>query len=150
MGEFVFGTRSMRNLNGVHPSLVSVVRRALELTTTDFAVIEGVRTVERQQDLYDQGRVTSGKIVTWTMHSKHLVQADGFGHAVDVLPVNPAIGKPDWGFVAGFDAVAKAMFAAADELGAAIRWGRDWDRDHVVGEPGEVDAVHFELIGANT
>lgn len=134
--KYALGNRSKSNLIGVNADLVRVVKRAIELTTVDFMVIEGLRTKERQAELYAQGRKKSGKIVTWTMKSKHI---DGL--AVDLLPA-----PYDWADVKNFDAVADAMFKAADELGVKIRWGRDWDGDGIVGEKGETDSPHFELV----
>jgi peptidoglycan L-alanyl-D-glutamate endopeptidase CwlK len=42
--------------------------------------------------------------------------------------------------------MADAMFAAAKELNIKIRWGRDWDQDGIIGEKGETDGPHFELV----
>lgn len=39
--SFKLGKRSLSNLEGVHPDLVKVVHRAIEITTVDFTVIEG-------------------------------------------------------------------------------------------------------------
>ena len=121
---FKLGKRSEERLVGVNPALVAVVRRAIELSTVDFTVLEGKRTLERQQELFDQGRTKPGKIVTWTMKSKHLD-----GDAVDLVPF-----PVDWSDTKKFDAIAKAMFAAASELGVKLRWGADWDGD---GKPRE-------------
>ena len=35
--------RSKDRLSGVHPDLVKVVERAIEITTVDFTVLEGLR-----------------------------------------------------------------------------------------------------------
>ena len=43
------GAVSRRNLIGVHPDLVRVVERAITITTVDFRVAEGLRTIERQR-----------------------------------------------------------------------------------------------------
>lgn len=137
---FSLGTRSRANLAGVHPDLVRVVERAIELTAQDFTVIEGVRTIERQRQLYAQGRTQPGPVVTWTMHSRHFAGPDGYGHAVDVVPW-----PVDWSSPAKFDAIAQAMFDAAAELGVSIRWGADFDQDGIPRERGEVDSPHFEL-----
>ncbi|CRY77104.1 M15 family metallopeptidase [Yersinia intermedia] len=133
MPNFRFSQRSDNNLKGVNANLVKVVRRALEITTVDFIVIEGVRTVARQQQLYDQGRKTEGKIVTWTMKSKHID-----GNAVDLLPVT------GWDNLSSFKAVSKAMFQAASELGVKITWGADWNGNGIQ-EKGETDSPHFEI-----
>ena len=139
---FTFSNRSKQRLMGVHPKLVHVVERALELSPVDFMVVEGFRTLARQQELYAQGRTTPGKIVTWTMKSKHLT-----GSAVDIAPVDTK-GKILWKDVQAFDQMAAAMFAAAEELDIQIRHGGDWDGDGIPRERGETDLVHFELVEA--
>lgn len=141
---FSFSQRSRNALRGVHPRLVAVVGRALDLTDVDFMVIEGVRTPERQKQLYAQGRTKPGRKVTWTLNSNHFVNSrTGYGHAVDLLPA-----PYDWKNLADFDKVAKAMLQAANELNVPIRWGADWDRDGKPRERGETDSPHFELWGA--
>ena len=144
MSGFSFGASSLKNLEGVHPLLVSVVKRALEISRVDFKVIEGVRTKERQKVLYAQGRTTPGPVVTWTLESNHFINpVTGFGHAVDLLPA-----PYDWKAMGPFKEVSEAMFQAAKELGVSIRWGLDWDMDGVSQEKGETDAPPFELTKA--
>ena len=67
---FKLGKKSQKALIGVHPDIVKVVTRALEISVIDFAVIEGLRTLERQKVLYPAG-------ATKTLKSRHLT-----GHAV--------------------------------------------------------------------
>lgn len=111
--------RSLDRLKGVHPDLVKVVKRAIELTEHDFSVIEGVRTIETQREYVAKG-------VSKTMNSRHLT-----GHAVDLYPV----GRPTpWDKCA---VVAQAMKKAADEIGVPIVWGGDWRSF--------VDQPHYEL-----
>lgn len=137
---YALGTASVAHLRGVHPDLVRVVTKAITLTKVDFRVIEGVRTPERQRELYAQGRTKPGPVVTWTLNSNHFRQRDGFGHAVDLLPA-----PYDWKATAPFDEVARAMRQASAVLGVPIRWGADWDRDGHSREKGETDSPHFEL-----
>ena len=142
MNSYTFGKSSLTALHGVHPLLVATVAVALKKSTVDFKVLEGVRTKERQAELYAQGRTKPGSVVTWTMNSRHFIdKSTGYGHAVDLLPA-----PYDWKDLANFDAVAEAMFAAADELGVKIRWGADWDMDGNYREKGEHDSPHFELV----
>lgn len=135
----ILSKRSLKNLQGVHPQLVAVVQLAIQITTQDFSVLQSVRTQAEQNEKYAQGRTKPGDIVTWTLHSKHIPGADGYSHAVDLYPM-------DWNTPAKFDAMAKAVFAAAKKLGIPIRWGADWDRDGKPREKGETDSPHFELI----
>lgn len=141
---FVLSQKSLDKLKGVHPDLVKVVKRAIDISEVDFFVNEGVRTPERQKELYAQGRTKPGKKVTWTLNSNHFINPKtGFGHAVDVyaFPFNPnqtpATSKK----------IAAAFLRAANELDIPVRWGADWDRDGVFYEKGEGDSPHFELWG---
>ena len=127
---YALGKRSLERLVGVHPDLVRVVKRAIELAEHDFSVIEGVRTVETQ-------RVYVAKGASKTMNSRHLT-----GHAVDLYPV----GRPTpWDKC---PVVAAAMLAAAKELGVATRWGGDWNMDGDSRDEKFYDGPHFELLRA--
>lgn len=121
MAKFRLSLRSQQNLAGVHADLVRVVVRALEITTVDFAVIEGVRTRDRQRELVGSG-------ASMTQNSRHLT-----GHAVDLAAWVGGI-RWDWPL---YHKIADAMKAAAAELGVAIVWGGDWRSFP--------DGPHFEL-----
>lgn len=129
---FRLSARSLGNLEGVHPDLVRVVKRAIQITRQDFVVIEGVRTPERQRELYAQGRSKPGKKVTWTLTSNHFKKADGYGHAVDLCPY-----PVDWSDLRKFAEIAKAMKLAARDENVSIAWGGDWRTNK--------DSPHFEL-----
>ena len=154
--SYALGKNSMLKLSSVHPNLVKVVKRAIQLTSQDFTVLEGVRSVATQRAYYGKGRTANdlAKVgvppelaqpdaskVTWTLKSNHFMQPDGYGHAVDICPY-----PIDWDTLSKFDALAVAMFAAAKELGVRIRWGADWDQDGNPRERGESDSPHFELV----
>lgn len=130
--------RSENFLKQVHPDLAAVVRRAFDLSTVKFIVTEGLRSFERQKELYAQGRTKPGKIVTATLHSKHMT-----GDAVDLAPLNLA-GSVVWDETP-MKTVGMAMFAAAAELDVKLRWGYDWNQNGVLQERGEYDGPHFEL-----
>lgn len=155
MGKYALGSKSLERMQGVHPDLVRVVQRAIELTDQDFMVLEGVRTEQRQRELYGHGRSADdmrakgldpalakpgAQVVTWTLKSNHFKQIDGYGHAVDLVPY-----PVDWSSVEKFDAIALAMFAAAEELGFRLRHGADWNQNGKRREKGETDSPHFEL-----
>ena len=126
---FVLGGRSRQRLQGVHPDLVRVVKRAIGITSIDFTVIQGLRTLEQQRRNIANG-------VSWTMRSRHLT-----GHAVDLAPwVNSGI---DFNAEMQWRAMGHAVCRAAEKLGIPITWGAlkrhggDWSRKN--------DAGHFEL-----
>ena len=120
--NFVLGSRSLTNLQGVHPDLVKVVKRAIQISECDFTVIEGVRTAARQAQLVKQG-------ASQTKNSRHLT-----GHAVDLGAwVNGTV-TWDWKY---YYQIEKAMKQAAKELNIPIEWGGDWKTFK--------DGPHFQL-----
>lgn len=116
---YKLGKRSLQNLSGVHPDLVAVVKRAIEITDKDFTVIEGIRNINRQRELVKTGKST-------TMNSRHLT-----GHAVDIAPWPISW---DWD---EFYPIADAMKQAAEELEIDLEWGGDWKNFP--------DAPHWQL-----
>lgn len=156
---FTLSKASRARMEGVHPDLVRVVERAITLTKVDFKVIEGVRSREQMMVNYGKGRTVAqlaakgipakyaqprAAKVTWLadpFNSKHAVQKDGYGHAVDCL-----IAPYDWKEGPGWKLMYEAFMRAAQIENVRVRWGRDWDEDGVIGEKGETDGPHFELI----
>lgn len=138
MSEFKLSARSLERLQGVHADLVACVKKAITLSTVDFTVSEGVRSLARQKELFN-----GSPKKTWTMKSKHLRQADGVAHAVDLVPI--VDGKCAWDRC---DEVASAMYQAATQLDIAIRWGGDWNQNGSSDDEhhrGVYDGPHFEL-----
>jgi peptidoglycan L-alanyl-D-glutamate endopeptidase CwlK len=158
MSKYNLGNTSKSRLTGVHPDIAKVVNRAIQITTQDFMVLEGVRSKEQCYINWGKGRSAATLIeagvphkyaqpnmskVTWLrnpLSSKHCLQKDGYGHAVDLVPY-----PVDWNTLSKFDAIGKAMMTAAKELNVSIRWGADWDRDGKLRERGESDSPHFEI-----
>ena len=116
---YSLGVKSKQRMIGVHPDLVAVVERAIEITEQDFSVTEGIRTIERQRKLVAEGK-------SRTMNSRHLT-----GHAVDLVPYPVSW---DWVY---FYPIADAMKEAAEELGVDLTWGGDWSSFR--------DGPHFQL-----
>ena len=109
--SYVLGKRSKERLEGVHPDLVSVVERAITISNVVFTVLEGVRTRERQKELFAKG-------ASKTMNSRHIT-----GHAVDLAPWPISWEKEE------FIPIVKAMRQAAEELGIDVVHGHDWGWD---------------------
>jgi peptidoglycan L-alanyl-D-glutamate endopeptidase CwlK len=127
---FSLGPKSREKLQGVHPDLVAVVEKAISITEKDFTVLEGLRTLERQKQLFAAKK-------SKTLNSRHLT-----GHAVDLAPwpINGDFDKDGILNIADWDEyypIADAMKQSADDLGVKIVWGGDWK--------GFPDGPHFEL-----
>ena len=119
---YSLGPRSKMRLQGVHPDLVKVVERAIQISTVDFTVLEGLRSPQRQRALYDAG-------ASQTLNSRHIT-----GHAVDLGAwVDDQI---DWSWPL-YHRIAGAMKLAAQEVSVPIEWGGDWKSFK--------DGPHFQL-----
>lgn len=139
---YVLGKRSLKTLEGVHPDLVKVIKAAITNSPYDFTIVQGVRTTEQQKALYAKGRTKPGKKVTncdgVKNKSNHQAKADGFGHAIDLVIVDPS--KPDgfdWDNSAKYKAVADHVLKVGKELGVNVTWGGNWKS--IKDEP------HFEV-----
>lgn len=134
---FKLSKRSLNNLVEVHPTLVDIVKRAIEITEQDFTVVEGLRTIEKQREYVAKG-------VSKTMKSYHLKQDDGYGHAVDLYPYYNGSVQVEAPF-SKFKLISEAMLKAAKESGVTITWGADWDRDGDTRDHSFVDSPHYQI-----
>lgn len=143
--------RSLKNLEGVDSRLVEVVNIAIKLSTVDFAVIEGLRTIERQKQLVAAG-------ASQTLKSKHID-----GEAVDLMAFIGSRGSWELNL---YDEIADAMREGAIQVGIPIRWGAAWtvsdirkwkgtmesamnyyiDVRRSEGKRPFIDAPHFEIV----
>ena len=108
---YKLGARSKQRLKGVHDDLVKVVERAIEITTVDFTVLEGLRDPDRQKAIFEAGGST-------TLNSRHIT-----GHAVDIGAW--VDNQVDWSWPL-YHKIAAAMKEAARQVNVPIEWGGDW------------------------
>jgi hypothetical protein len=146
---FKLSQKSLSRLQGVDERLVKIVHEAIKITTVDFAVGEGLRTLERQKQLVAQGK-------SKTLNSKHIT-----GNAVDLWAyVNNTI---SWKETYYYD-IGQAMRDSAIKQGVKLRWGAVWDkplndirntelepslyvqRRKDAGKKAFLDFVHFEIM----
>ena len=135
--------KSLERLNGVHPSLIFIVNAAIDTQIMDFSVNEGVRSIDRQKELVSKG-------ASKTMKSKHLIQSDGYGHAVDLYPYPidmDAVNKNSAVEIVRFGVLAGIIKSLAWTHGIEIEWGGDWDSDGQTLDHTLFDAPHFQLKG---
>jgi peptidoglycan L-alanyl-D-glutamate endopeptidase CwlK len=131
--------RSIANLAGVHRDLIDVILEAADDSPIAFAVTEGVRGNARQRELY-------ARKLSRVRFSKHQIQSDGYGHAVDVMAVGDLDGDGDadakdrertWDR-ALYTQIAETILAVATRRGVPMKWGGTF--------PGFFDGVHFEMV----
>lgn len=148
--QYALSAASLLKLGGVKPDLVKVVKRAIQITSMDFAVNEGLRSLARQKQLKASG-------ASQTLESNHLT-----GDAVDLVPTPN--GKQNWNNWDNYYPMVLAMQSAAEELNIKIRWGGCWEiinnkagdpkawveaygaRKRAEGKKAFTDGPHFELV----
>ena len=131
-----FSKKSKQKLSTCHPLLQKLFNKVIK--HVDCTVIEGVRSIEKQQNYVRTG-------VSKTLKSKHLKQDDGYSHAVDVIayPIEWENYNRNYIF-AGY------VRGIADSMGIKIRMGADWDGDFTTKDQTFHDLPHFELVSVNT
>lgn len=146
---FKFGEHSSAVLATVKPELQTLARRAITLSSVDFAVVQGARTLDEQMRLYGLGRTVQecvandvpreyskpvAKKVTWTLHSNHIG-----GNAIDVAPyIHGSLNWDNEGTLGLWPAIAAAFHLASVELHTPVYWGGSWN--------GTKDRPHFSLL----
>lgn len=113
MTVYTFSQRSEERLKGIHFDLWRVMKKAIGLSDIDFTVLEGLRSPERQQQLFSQGK-------SKTLNSRHIT-----GHAVDIAPI--VNGKVSWD-LKYYYRMAEAVQKAAKECNVNIVWGAAWHK----------------------
>lgn len=117
---FVLTKADEQKLVGVNRHLVAVVRLVALRSPEPFRVIEGLRTYNRQKELFLERK-------TKTLKSKHLV-----GRAVDIAPI--VRGSVSWEWPS-FTPLVDLARQAAKDLNTEMVFGYDWGWD----------APHWEL-----
>ena len=117
--SFTLSSRSLSKLEGVHESLVNIVKEAIQVTKVDFGVICGTRTKAEQAELVKRG-------ASKTMNSRHLPQeSTGKSHAVDLMAY---IGSRASWELNLYDDIADAMRVGAVIEGVDVTWGGAWHK----------------------
>ena len=110
---FKLSKSSKENMEGVHPLLIAVAERAIQITKVDFGVPRtgGLRSAELQHVLYKEG---SSKCDGYKNKSYHQT-----GRALDFYAYDKGATWDDFKLAM----VATAFLQAASELGVKLKWG---------------------------
>jgi len=127
-----FGTKSKRELATCDIRLQEIAHIAIK--TVDFAVIEGHRGKEKQNQAFNAGKSE----IEWP-NGKHNSDPS---KAFDLFP-----SPYDWKDREAFIRFAAFILGIAAGLGYKLRWGGDWDKDWDLKDNRFNDWPHFEIIG---
>ena len=149
--KYVLSEASIEKMKGVHPKLIELMKKAISDSPYDFKIVQGLRTAEYQNELYQQGRTKPGKIVTkldgYSRKSNHQAKADGYGHAVDIAVCGHYDQNGNYVKYTTdaemFDnkklvEISRHVKAVAKDMGLDIVWGGDWKTLY--------DTPHYELV----
>ena len=135
-----FGSASMANLVTCSENLQLICKEAIQII--DFSVLEGHRTIKKQEEYFKQGR---SKLDGVTIKSKHQSSPS---RAVDIMPYPAILGGANvWEDTRRFYVLAGVIMAVSHSLSILLRWGGDWDSDQNFTEQSFNDLPHFELMG---
>ncbi len=143
---YKFGNRSRKNLNTCHKDIQTILEEVIKFY--DFSVIEGYRTIERQQELYNQGRSHIDGVTRKGNHNYNPSMA------VDIIPykkyTNPFSGKEKdnrrFYFMMGLVRATAERLLIEGKIDHLVRFGLDWDGDDIYTDQNFDDLPHFELI----
>ena len=125
-----FGKRSRENLATCDERLQEVFNEVIK--HVDCSVLEGERSKERQNELYE-----SGKTKVKYPNGRHNSSPS---RAVDVTPY-----PVNWKDRERQTLFAGFVLGVAKQMGINLRWGGDWDQDFEVMDNRFDDFPHFEL-----
>ena len=126
-----FGTKSKMNLATCDERLQKVFNEVIK--RIDCSVLEGHRSQERQDKLYEEGK-TKLKFPK----GRHNMAPS---YAVDVTPY-----PVNWKDRERQTLFAGYVLGTAHSMGIRLRWGGDWDMDYEVSDNKFDDFPHFELL----
>jgi len=132
MGKYKLGKTSLSRLEGINNKLATIVHMAIEETEQDFTVVEGLRSVERQFELFEKGYT---ELDGYNKKSAHQL-----GTAVDIAPYKN--GEILWDikkYPAEWLEIGRVMLRSARRLNCNLEWGITYNL------PKGIDAPHFQL-----
>ncbi len=148
--KYPYSKTSYSKLKKVHPKLIKFAYELAEVI--DCKIVYGVRTDEEQNKLFREGRSSKDGYVN---KSSHQLKKDGYGYALDILPLPKGINmyndkdpenKLRWAEFNGL------CFGIAHKLGIKIKTGFKW-RDNMMdslkrneSENTLPDGNHIELM----
>ena len=125
-----FGKTSRERLSTCHEDLQKVLNEVIKYV--DCSVLEGHRSAERQDKLYEEGK-TKVKYP----NGRHNQNPS---NAVDVVPY-----PVDWNDRERFHLFAGFVLGIARSMDINLRWGGDWNQNFEVDDNKFDDFPHFEL-----
>jgi len=145
---YALSRRSLKELSTCHKDIQIILYELIKIY--DFSILDGLRTTERQQALYRQGRSTKDGIKFLSKHQS----CDNISMAVDIIPYKKGTNafsgkeKDDRRFymMMGMVKAISERLLAEKTISHKVRFGLDWDGDYIFTDQNFDDLPHMELI----
>jgi len=144
MSKYKFSNTSLKRLRTCHIDLQRIMLLAISVSDIDFGIAEGHRSIERQKELFDEGK---SKVDGINKKGKHNYTPS---LAVDIYPYFN--GGANWdkehlSYIAGIIKACTELLLDQEEITHKIRWGGNWDMDGIILlDQNFDDRPHFEII----
>ena len=145
---YSFGRKSKERLDTCHQDIQAILKEVIKYY--DFSVLEGIRSDERQLQLFNDGK---SKLDGITIKSKHQDKGDGVSMAVDIMPYKKGTNafsgaisdKYRFYFLMGMVRMISAQMFDEGLITHKVRFGLDWDSDDRFDDQSFNDLPHFEI-----
>ena len=143
---FKFGERSEKNLATCHEDLQKIHREAIKTSKVDYGISEGHRSLERQKELFDEGKSRIDGISKKGKHNYFPSQAtDVYAYVSGRKDL--AFDKVHLAYIAGHIMETARRLYETGEIKHQLRWGGNWDGDGtLLVDQSLKDMPHFELL----
>lgn len=133
------GSKPTYRLDGLHPKVEKAKDQLIENSKKrgiEIKITQGIRSFGEQDQLYAQGRVKPGEIVT---HAKGGQSFHNYGLAIDFVVIDPNTKNPTWDSQFDGNQNGKSDWIEVAEEGKKLgfKWGGDWQ--------GLKDMPHLEM-----
>lgn len=144
MKKFNFGKKSIEALNTCHKDLQTIFNEAIKITSIDFGISEGHRTIAKQYEYYKEGKSLIDGVKQKGKHNYFP------SLAVDIYPFidgKANYDKESLSYLAGLIHGVSEILFQQFEIEHKIRWGGNWDMDGIILiDQSFDDRPHFELV----
>lgn len=144
VNKYKFGASSRERLGTCDSDLQLLAKTALACSEVDFMIVEGHRSVERQNILYKAGK---SKIDGLRKKGKHNYYPS---EAYDICCI--VKGRAKWSeaygsYLGGLLRGVWEMLKMQGKVSGRLRWGGNWDGDgEIITDQSFDDLPHFEII----
>jgi peptidoglycan L-alanyl-D-glutamate endopeptidase CwlK len=121
---------------------MAVTNRVIRTIAWDFSIIEGHRSVERQQEMFAKGLSRADGVKNKSKHN--FLPSLAF----DFMPFPGQLAGVDvWKDTQRFILIASVFLYVGKEMGINLRWGGDWNGNGTAKDQTLLDFPHIELVG---